>query len=312
MSEKQVANKRTSIFLRLFALFLDYGIVAGLAATLMFFIDFLFESTLGSLGIKLSPAVVSIPLIVLYFTYFSTEIFNAKSLGKQLLKIEIRHINGEESPEQALLNRFAIKHVGIFIVFLSISFNSQVLQLVATFIFVAYIISVLTALGGEKLSIHDRITELSVFSCKELKTDLSQISTGKSSKELALDLSTMRRERKAKGQTKRAKTPHPKSFPCALELKIYAHEHETMENVIFNCFAEFIPNVHPNQVQRSKHKYGSYDIFKVVMRFENHLQMEASYEALALVPEIVTTTTIKSVKVGAQGKKPLSAQMSLG
>lgn len=85
-----------------------------------------------------------------------------------------------------------------------------------------------------------------------------------------------------------------------------------MEEVIFNCFAEFIPNVHPKQIQRSQVKYGSYDIFKVVMRFENHLQMEASYESLSKVPEIVTTTTIKSVKVGAQGRKPLSAQTSLG
>ena len=308
MSEKQVAQKRTHLFLRLFALFMDYAIVAGLSAVLMFLIDSLFNSTLGSVGFDLNKAVISVPVIVLYFAYFSAEIFGARSLGKQLLGIEIRNLNGEQAEDKALLNRFVIKHIGIFVLFLAVSLNHSILQLIAVFIFLSYLISMLAALGNSKLTIHDHITSLAVFPHKEMKTDLSQVSVGKTDTELAQEISSIRKN----GSGKRMKTPPASAFPCAVELKVYAHEDEEMQDKIFNCFAEFIPNVHPRQLRKSNRKYGIYEVYKVVMRFENNLQMEASYESLASIEGVVTTATVRSVKVGAGSKQSLSAQATLG
>ena len=63
-----------------------------------------------------------------------------------------------------------------------------------------------------------------------------------------------------------------------------------------------MPNVHPNQVQLSDKKKGSYKTCGVVMKFDSPAQMERSYAGLAQLPNVITTITVRSVKVD-DGKK---------
>ena len=51
----------------------------------------------------------------------------------------------------------------------------------------------------------------------------------------------------------------------------------------------------------------------MIMRFDQHQQMEASYTALSEHPNVITTITVKSVKVedvGAGKRKKLKTAMS--
>jgi putative lipoic acid-binding regulatory protein len=297
-SPNTVSKKRTGLHLRLFALFLDVSIFAGLSAALMFMINLVLESTFGSMGLGINSALLVVPIFLLYLGYFSSEIFNGKTIGKQLLKIELRGLNGEMPSDQKLMRRFLIKHTAALLLFLYTIFDIEMFSLLFMAVMVFYVISSLAALGSETLSFHDRISALTVFPTKAPQIDINQVSQGKNTVELVKEMEEMRNERRAQGMsTKRMKTPSKESFPCAVELKVYTQEGTDMEQTIYDCFAQFVPNVHPNQVKAHQRTHGAYHPHKVVMRFDNELQMEASYEALAQVPEVVMTITVKSVRL---------------
>lgn len=323
MKTQDPSALRASLIQRMIASLLDFGLFSGLAVALISGMNFLIYKVLGSSGASFNGTLISFPLMMLYFLYFSSELMMGKTLGKQLLGVELRAENGMNPTSEALFKRFIFKHVWAFLIFVGYVTNVELFTWIGYASVGVITLGGLGALGKSKQAMHDRISKLAVFPSKAPKADLSTLSKGKSesqlveeSRELAKKLGTSESVKK----TAKA-TLTKRDFPCAVELNVYVRYSEHIEEEIFNCFAQYVPNIHPNQIQLSDKKKGSYRNCKVVMQFETPLQMETSYNALAKLPNVITTITVRSVKVGeGKGKRnktkkideALKAQASLG
>ncbi len=298
---------------------LDLGLFSGLGLALISGMNYFIFQVIGSSGASFNATLVSFPLVMLYFLYFSSELMMKKTLGKQLLGIEIRAEKGMKPSSEALFKRFVIKHGWVAFIFLG--YITEVAALTWTsyawLIIIAF--GTLGALGKEKQAFHDSFAKLAVFPTKAPKADLSTLSKGKTEVELAEERQNTTQEQGTSNAIKRTAraTLTKRDFPCAVELQVYVRDSDDIEEQIYSSFAQHIPNIHPNQVKLSDKKKGSYRICRVVMQFESPIQMEASYNSLAKLPNVVTTITVKSVMVaGGKGKKGkakelLKAQASL-
>ena len=304
MKKQDPSAARVSPFLRALALLLDLGLFAGLAVSLVSGIDYLTYSFLGSSGAQFNATLISFPILLLYMLYFSSELMMNKTLGKQLMGIEIRAENGMSPPSEALFRRFTFKHAWTIVVFFYYISNNSILYWVVIAWLGVLAISGLAAFGKEKQGLHDQFANLAVYPKEAPKADLSQLSKGKSEAEIIeetqsteVQLGTSESVRR----TAKATLKHS-DFPCAVELNIYVKDSQDIESQIFDAFAQYVPNVHPNQVQLSDKKKGSYKTCRVVMKFDSPAQMERSYAGLAQLPNVITTITVRSVKVD-DGKK---------
>jgi len=293
------AQLRISLPLRALAVFLDLGLFAGLSAALVGALDATTSALLGGQGLSLSSSLVYLPLCMLYYFYFATEVIMSKTIGKQMLGIEVRSSNGTAPPGDAVFKRFLLKHGWAIILVLSLMFEMSILGYVAQLWLLAVVLSSLGSLGKERQSFYDKMTDLAIFPMKVPRADLATLSQGQNEAELA---QTAADQVKTMGTSqsvrKRAKaTLSSDQFPCAVELMVYMRETEDPEQLLFECFAQFVPNVHLNQFKISGKKRGDYQKCRAVIRFDNALQMETSYAALAQLPNVITTTTNDSVKV---------------
>ena len=300
MKNQDPSALRSPLAQRMIASLLDLGLFAGLAVALISGMNFLIYKVLGSSGANFNATLTSFPLMMLYFLYFSSEIMIGKTLGKQLLGVELRAENGMTPQSEALFKRFLIKHSWAGFCFLGYITEMNALSWFSYGLLVMIILGGLGALGQSKQTLHDTLSKLAVFPAKAPKTDLAALSKGKSesqlqeeSQEIAKQLGTSESVKKAAKATLTRR-----DFPCAVELNVYVRYSDQIEEQIFDAFAQYVPNIHPNQVKLSDKKKGSYRNCKVVMQFETPLQMETSYNALAKLPNVITTITVRSVKVG--------------
>lgn len=290
----RAAEHRAFMGARLLASFLDVAIVGGLSSVLLLLMSGLFESSLKAYGFKLNGAMVLLPVVVLYFSYFSSEAFSGRTLGKMLMGIEVRKHSGLPAREELLLRRFLVKHLPGLLIVGSFVFQSAVINLLALAALAFYIISAAMGFGASRQCVHDLVAELAVFPKRVPAVNLNHLTPGKTKEEVAAELGRLKRERERSGKQGRA--PSAQAFPCAVELKIYAHPREGIGEELLECFSRFVPEVHPRQIRES-HARGTYSTYKVVMRFEEPLQMEASYEAVQRVKGVVTVLPLKSVRL---------------
>lgn len=315
MKKQDPSATRVSPLLRALALMLDLGLFAGLAAALVSGIDYLTYSLLGSSGAQFNATLISFPVLLLYMLYFSSELMMNKTLGKQLMGIEIRADNGMTPASEALFRRFMFKHAWTVVLFLYYVSGTELLYWGVLAWLAVLALSGVAAFGKEKQAVHDQFAKVAVYPKKAPKTDLSQLSKGKSEAEIVAETQSSEVQQGMSESIKRtAKATLKRSdFPCAVELNIYVKDSAEVEAQVFDAFAQYVPNVHPNQVQLSDKKKGSYTTCRVVMRFDSPLQMERSYAALAKSPNVITTITVRSVKVddGKKSKKQKGQALEL-
>lgn len=290
---------RVSPMLRALALLLDLGLLAGLSVALVSGIGYVTSQILGSSGANFNASLVSFPIFVLYLLYFSSELMINKSLGKQLVGIEIRAESGMGAQNEALFRRFIIRHGWSLFLFLAFIADSSILYWMTILWLVVLGVGGLSAFGKEKQTFYDKSAKLAVYPAKAPKADLAMLSKGKTESELRSEATEIEKQMGSSSAVKRtAKATLKKNdFPCAVELNIYVKGGDEVEQDVFDCFAQYVPNIHPNQVQLSNKKKGPYRICRVVMKFDSPLQMETSYAALAKLSSVVTTITVRSVKV---------------
>jgi uncharacterized RDD family membrane protein YckC/putative lipoic acid-binding regulatory protein len=293
------AQLRISLPLRALALFLDIGLFAGLSAALVGALDAATSAVLGGKGLSLSSSLISLPLCLLYYFYFATELMMNKTIGKQMLGIEVRSDNGLASSGDAIFKRFVLKHGWVLIFVLSLTLEMSVLGLIAQLWLLGVILSSLSALGKDRQTFYDKVTRLAVFPLNLPRADLTTLSLGQNESELAqLAADQVKNMGTSESVRRRAKdTLRDDHFPCVVELMVYMRSADDPAQLLFECFAKFVPNVHLNQFKISGKKRGDYQKCRAVIRFDNALQMETSYAALAQLPSVVTTTTNDSVKV---------------
>jgi uncharacterized RDD family membrane protein YckC/putative lipoic acid-binding regulatory protein len=300
--ESQSHRLRVDIITRLFAFFLDIAIVAGLSSALMVLVSIFFDSVLRTYGFKLSGGMLMIPVSLLYVSYFSSEATQGSSLGKRLLGVELRRANGDKASGSTLLRRAFLKHLGTMLIVPAVILQTPGMILLAWVGCAWYVLNTFTAVSASRQSLIDRLTELAVYPRSLPKTNLARLAgKARTDKEIRAELIKAQRakqQKSAKGQ-KKSKTPPAEAFPCGAEIKVYARPREGLEEEILDCFARFIQNVYPDQIKEFPPK-GSYSSYKVVMRFSSPLEMEASYEALARVPGVVTILPLKLVRLPKQ------------
>ena len=318
MKNQDPSALRVSILLRGLAFLLDLGLFAGLAIALVSAIDYAASTLLGGSGANLNASLASTPVFVMYFLYFSSESMMQRTLGKQLVGIEIRAENGLTPPNEALFKRFILKHGWAFLLFMAYIVGIEWLNWIS-YAWLGFIaIGVLGALSKNKQTLYDQSTKLAVFPTKTPRADLTTLSQGKSEEELVEEVKEIQQKFGTSESVKRTAkaTLTSKDFPCAVELKVYVRDDPDVEELIYQCFAQYIPNVHRNQVQLSTRKKGPYRACRVVMQFNSPAQMETSYASLAKLPSVVTTTTVRSVKVSDNKRKKsrevIKAQPSMG
>lgn len=317
MSKTQdLSSLRAPFLLRALATFVDLGLIAGLSIALNSLLNAAVGSFFGDQGLSLSGPLFLFPITLLYYLYFSSEIVLKRSLGKQLVGIEIRTDHGMTPRDEVLLQRYLIKHGWMVFAFLGFALNNELLLLVfKSWIFVISLLALL-ALSSKKQSSYDRALKLSVFPIQAPKTDLSMLSKGAEERELAqIAHEQSKQKRRSNSFKMRSKEALAKGqFPCAVELKVYLKGDRDIELLLFECFSQFVPNLHPNQFKASAHARGPYRSCRVVIRFDTPLQMETSYAALAALNEVVMTTTIRSVKLedGKRSSRSLKSTHSLG
>lgn len=293
------AQLRISLPLRALALFLDIGLFAGLGAALVGALDAATSAVLGGQGLSLSSSLVSLPLCLLYYFYFATELMMSKTIGKQMLGIEVRSSTGLNPPGDALFMRFILKHGWALLFVISIMTELHILGSMAQLWLIGVVLSSLSALGKERQTFYDKVTKLAVFPVELPRADLAALSLGQNDTQLAQHAADQVSQMgTSESVRRRAKdTLRDEHFPCVVELMIYMRNAEDPAQLLFECFAQFIPNTHPNQFKASGKRRGDYQKCRAVVRFENALQMETSYAALAQIPNVITTTTNDSVKV---------------
>lgn len=297
---------RVTLPLRALAAFIDLGIIAGLSVGLASLVELIVGSA-GGEKFTMSGPLLFFPVVLLYYLYFASEMVGdmRKSLGKQFIGIEIREENGLSPRKEELFKRFLIKHSWLAIVFIGYVTGTEIVSLYGKLLLGALVLSTFPALGASRQSLYDDLLNLAIFPVQAPRADLTQLSQGVEEGELAqiaqAQLDGSARSNKVKQRAKATLTPD--HFPCAVELNVYLKGASQPEELLFECFAQFIPNVHPNQFQASSHSKGPYRSCRVVMRFDTPLQMETSYGALSQLSEVVMTTTIKSVKLGEQKKR---------
>jgi putative lipoic acid-binding regulatory protein len=310
---------RVSPMLRGLALLLDLGIFAGLSVALVYGINSLTVQLLGGSGANFNASLVSFPVLVLYILYSSSELMINKTIGKQLVGIEIRAENGMSAHKEALFRRYVVRHGWALFLFLGYIIDSSILYWITMFWVGVLGLGGLSAFGKHKQTFYDKSSKLAIYPNKAPKADLSLLSKGKSESELISEAKDPEKLMGTSASVKRTAkaTLKKKDFPCAVELNIYVKGGDEVEGQIFDCFAQFVSNIHPNQVQLSNKTKGPYRICRVVMKFDSPIQMETSYAALAKLSSVVTTITIRSVKVkdGKKGKAQtneiLNAQTTL-
>jgi putative lipoic acid-binding regulatory protein len=299
VNDPQATRHRVDLSGRLFAFFLDLGIVSGLSSLLIMTLHQLLSDTLKAYGFEFNGVMLSLPALFLYLSYFSTELTSGLTLGKRLLGIEVRGAFGQKAAEADLTKRAVMKHAGLMLFIGALISQNFILMMLA----VAGIAFTLINLGfgftQGRQCLHDRLFKLAVYPRKLPKMDLRRLAGGKSDKEIAAELEKARQERSAKGGKGRSKMPPAEAFPCGAELKIYTHQREGIEDELLECFTRFVQNVHPEQIKEFPPK-GSYRTFKVVMRFATPLQMEASYEAVNKLEGVVTLLPTKLVRLPKQ------------
>ena len=325
MKTQDPSALRAAFIQRAIASLLDFGLFSGLAVALISGMNFFIYKVLGSSGANFNATLTAFPLVMLYFLYFSSEFMMGKTLGKQLLGIELRAENGMTPPSESLFKRFLFKHIWAGLAFVGYITEMSVMTWLAYAAFGVIAVGALGILGKSKQAMHDSVSKTAVFPAKAPKTDLSTLSKGKSDSQLEAENQEISKQLGTSESVKKTAkaTLTKRDFPCAVELNVYVRHTDQIEEQIFDCFAQYVPNIHPTQVQLSDKKKGSYRNCKVVMQFETPLQMETSYNALAKLPNVVTTITVRSVKVGdkkgraarKQAKKideALKAQASMG
>ncbi len=290
----RAAEHRAFMGLRLLASLLDVAIVAGFGALLVLAISGLFQSSLKAYGFQLNGAMALLPVVVLYFSYFSSEAFTGVSLGKRLMGLEIRKQSGLSASEDSLTRRFTLKHAPLLLLLSALIFESPLLNSIALLCLAMYVASLMMGFGAARLCLHDMGSSLAVFPKRVPNINLNLLTPGKSKEEVAAELGKLKRERERSG--KQGRTPSAENFPCAVEVKIYAHPREGLSDELLESFSRFVPEVHPRQIREAPPK-GSYATYKVVMRFDEPLQMEASYEAVQRVKGVVTVLPLKSVRL---------------
>ena len=183
----------------------------------------------------------------------------------------------------------------------SILFNSALLQMMGVLWCALYFVSCLGILGPARQTLIERFLNMATYPAKTPKTNLFELKGQGSMQDAAVEVAKAARDhegRLSNSGKARAKL-RPESFPCAVELRVYVRPGPPSQNLaeeLLDCFTRFIPHVHQNQIQECPPK-GKYPVYKMIMRFDHHQQMEASYTALSEHPNVVTTLTVKSVKV---------------
>jgi putative lipoic acid-binding regulatory protein/uncharacterized RDD family membrane protein YckC len=291
---ERASEHRAFMGARLLASFLDVALIGGATSLLLLSLSALFDSSLKAYGFKLNGVMILLPVVVLYFSYFSSEAFSGKSLGKVLMGIEIRKDSGLPAREDMLLRRFLVKHLPALFILGSSVFESAAINLLALAALAFYMISAAMGFSPSRLCVHDLASALAVFPKRVPAVNLNHLTPGKTKEEVDAELAKLKRERERNGKQGRA--PSAATFPCAVELKIYAHPREGIGEELLECFSRFVPEVHPRQIRESLAR-GTYATFKVIMRFEEPLQMEASYEAVQRVKGVVTVLPLKSVRL---------------
>ena len=194
MSQTQdPAQLRISLPLRALAALLDIGLFAGLGATLIGALDALVGTLLGGNGLSMTSGLVIFPLTLFYYLYFATELMMSKSVGKQLVGIEVRALNGTGPSSESLFKRFVFKHGWVTLLSLSYLSDVKVLESVAWLWLILVVLSALTSMGTDRLAVYDKLTELAVFPSKLPKADLATLSQGQNDVELAQMLPTKSR-----------------------------------------------------------------------------------------------------------------------
>lgn len=298
--DTQVHRLRVDVITRLFAFGLDFALVIGFSGVLIYVMSAFFDSFLKAYGFQLSGGMVFFPVVLLYISYFSAEATQGKTLGKVLLGIELRRENGDKASTGTLFRRALLKHLGTMCLIPIILYQHPLLVLVAWGGVGWYLLHTFTAIRASRQSMIDRITALAVYPSSLPKTNLARLAgNARTDKEIKAELAKARKAKKQKGDKKKSRTPPAEAFPCGAEIKVYARPREGLEEELLDCFARFIQNVYPDQIREFPPK-GSYSTFKIVMRFSSPLEMEASYEALARVPGVVTILPLKLVRLPKQ------------
>ena len=307
-----VYQQRASASIRIFALMLDlfFSAILGLATFIGF--GWIVDQTLGSkgLGFGMNTEIFTlVPVFVIYLIYFSPEASTGVSVGKRFTGIEVRKETGEPSKQLRWMTRFLFKHLGILTLGLSILLNSSILQLLGGGWCALYILNCLAGFGSERQTMIERFLNMATYPTKTPKTNLFELKGARSVEEAASEAAKATKDNKLSQSGKARARLRPESFPCAVELRVYVRpgrSNQDLAEELLECFTRFIPHIHRNQIQECPPK-GKYSVFKMIMRFEQHQQMEASYTALSEHPNVVTTITVKSVKMGEGDKKKRGA-----
>jgi putative lipoic acid-binding regulatory protein len=293
----------------MFALLIDIALSSFLCLATFIGFSWGVDQTLGSkgLGFGMNTEIFTlIPVFIIYLIYFSPEATSGSSFGRKIIGLEVRRENGESSKNQKWMTRFLFKHLGVLTLGISILFNSSLLQMLGGIWSALYVVSSLGNLGPKRQTLIERFLNMATYPAQTPKSDLFKLKGQGSLKEAAVEIAKATRDqgnRLSPSGKERAKL-RPESFPCAVELRVYARpgkQNQDLANEFLECFTRFIPHIHENQIQECPPK-GKYSVYKMIMRFDQHKQMEASYTALSEHPNVVTTITVKSVKVEDAGK----------
>jgi uncharacterized RDD family membrane protein YckC len=100
--------------------------------------------------------------------YASLEAFTGASVGKRLVGLKIGTQDGRTAEVSVYLSRALLKHFNIILSILSLSTGLAIFEHIESSFGTLFLISCLSALGQDRLALHDKIIGTAVYKAYEL------------------------------------------------------------------------------------------------------------------------------------------------
>jgi uncharacterized RDD family membrane protein YckC len=108
-------------------------------------------------------SILAVIMAIIPLGYASTEIFNAATPGKQLMKLKIKNQDGTDADQSVLQKRWAIKYSGSLITLVGTITTVSIFSTVGGLVGLIIGLGCFMVLTETKQALHDKVSQTAVF-----------------------------------------------------------------------------------------------------------------------------------------------------
>lgn len=108
-------------------------------------------------------SILAVIMALIPLGYASTEIFNAATPGKQLMKLKIKNQDGTDADQSVLQKRWAIKYSGSLITLVGTITTVSIFSTVGGLVGLIIGLGCFMVLTETKQALHDKVSQTAVF-----------------------------------------------------------------------------------------------------------------------------------------------------